>query len=61
MHYVARWRVLLAARALRDTRETVATVADSVGYASVAAFSRAFTRFMRVSPTAYRNQVSRGL
>ena len=58
MHYVARWRVLLEARALRDTRETVG---DGVGYASVAAFSRAFNRFMRVSPTAYRNQVSRGL
>jgi AraC-like DNA-binding protein len=59
MHYLARWRVLLGAQALRDGRQTVAVVAEGVGYASVAAFSRAFTRLMGVSPAGYRNQASR--
>lgn len=59
MHYVTRWRVLLATRALRDGHQTVASIAWSVGYASVAAFVRAFTRLMGVSPAAYRRHASR--
>ena len=58
MQYVARWRVLLGVQALRDGPGTVAAVAQGVGYASVAAFSRAFTRMMGMSPTAYRNRAS---
>jgi AraC-like DNA-binding protein len=54
MRYVARWRVLLAAHALRSGRETVAALAADVGYASVAAFVRAFTRSIGMSPVAYR-------
>jgi AraC-like DNA-binding protein len=54
MHYVARWRVLLAAHALRAGRDTVASLAAGVGYASVAAFVRAFTRFVGMTPAAYR-------
>jgi transcriptional regulator GlxA family with amidase domain len=56
MHYVARWRVLLAAGPLRDSHETVASIAASVGYVSVAAFVRAFTRLMGVSPSTYRRR-----
>jgi AraC-like DNA-binding protein len=54
MRYVARWRVLLATHALRAERETIATVAADVGYASVAAFVRVFTRTVGMSPAAYR-------
>ena len=43
-------RVLLGAQS--------AAMAEDVGYASVAALSRAFTRLMRVRPTSYRNQAS---
>jgi transcriptional regulator GlxA family with amidase domain len=56
MHYLARWRVLLAAGPLRDGRDTVARIAASVGYVSVAAFVRTFTRLMGMSPAAYRGQ-----
>jgi AraC-like DNA-binding protein len=56
MHYVARWRVLRATGALRDGHQTVASIAGSVGYASVAAFVRAFTRLMGVSPATYRRR-----
>jgi transcriptional regulator GlxA family with amidase domain len=58
MHYLARWRVLLAARALRDGTPTIGNVATSVGYSSVAAFARAFKRFMGESPGAYRRHAT---
>lgn len=54
LHYVARWRVLMAAQALREGRGTVASIATMVGYASLASFGRAFTRFVGVGPAAYR-------
>jgi AraC-like DNA-binding protein len=56
MHYVARWRILLATEPLRDGRETVASIATSVGYASVASFVRAFTRLMGESPASFRRR-----
>jgi len=56
MQYVVRWRVLLAAEALRDGNETVASIATSVGCSSVAAFVRAFTRLIGVSPVEYRRR-----
>jgi AraC-like DNA-binding protein len=56
MQYVARWRVLLAAEALRGGNQTVASIAPSVGYSSVAAFVRAFTRLIGVSPVEYRRR-----
>ncbi|WP_280362513.1 AraC family transcriptional regulator [Nocardia wallacei] len=52
--YLARWRMELAARRLRDSPDSVATVARSIGYASEFAFSRAFKRIHGQAPTAYR-------
>jgi AraC-like DNA-binding protein len=52
MQYVSRWRRLAAAHALRHLDRTVASVAVSVGYSSVAAFGRAFMRFAGQSPAA---------
>jgi len=52
--YLARWRMRLAERALRDGREGVSAVARSVGYASESAFTHAFKRIVGVSPRAYR-------
>ena len=60
MQYVARWRVLLAAEALHERNQTVASVAHSVGYSSVAAFVRAFTRLIGVSPAEYRRAAKPG-
>lgn len=42
--YLARWRMLLAARQLEATEKTVLEVALDVGYQSEAAFNRAFKR-----------------
>lgn len=57
MHYLAQWRIQLAARMLADSSAKVAGVALDVGYASESAFSRAFKRFTGVSPAHWRGQV----
>ena len=44
----------LAAQRLRDTDDTVAAVADTVGYRSEYSFSRAFTRHRGLAPGRYR-------
>jgi AraC-like DNA-binding protein len=54
MTYLTAWRLQLAARRLRTTSATMAEVADSVGYASEASFSRAFKRHVGVSPSEWR-------
>lgn len=56
MAYLARWRLLLAARVLRDEGLSVREAADRVGYEADAAFSRAFKRQFGVAPGAYRQQ-----
>ena len=52
MHYVARWRMHLALTRLKEDRVILADLASSVGYQSEAAFSRAFKRFIGISPGA---------
>lgn len=50
LSYLAEWRMRLAERKLQDGGQSVASVAESVGYASEAAFSTAFKRIMGRSP-----------
>jgi AraC-like DNA-binding protein len=52
--YLRRWRLTLAAQALRDTRRSTAAIAELVGYTSTVAFQKAFLRDRGVSPSAYR-------
>lgn len=54
MQYVARWKMNLALRWLKEEDTTVSKLADRLGYQSEAAFSRAFKRFIGVSPGAVR-------
>ncbi|TWH44404.1 AraC-like DNA-binding protein [Rhodococcus rhodochrous J38] len=56
MAYLAWWRVILAATLLRDTTETLATIADRVGYGSPYALSHAFEREFGTTPGRYRKQ-----
>jgi AraC-like DNA-binding protein len=56
-NYLTRWRMDLAAVRLRDTDDTLDTIARSVGYTSVYAFSRAFRRARQHSPGRYRTAV----
>jgi AraC-like DNA-binding protein len=53
MHYLALWRMQLAARLLSDGH-AVAETAASVGYESEAAFSRAFKKLVGHAPGTWR-------
>jgi AraC-like DNA-binding protein len=53
--YLARWRMLLAQRALRDPSVRVGALASSLGYGSESAFSTAFKREVGVSPAVWRS------
>ncbi|RMI28357.1 AraC family transcriptional regulator [Nocardia stercoris] len=52
--YVTRWRLLTAARLLRDTDAPLAAVARKVGYTSEFAFAKAFKREYGQAPGQYR-------
>jgi len=54
MQYLTQWRLQLAARLLDNKSAKVASIAREVGYESEAAFSRAFKRFVGVSPAQWR-------
>jgi AraC-like DNA-binding protein len=54
--YSTRWRMHLATQALIREQANLAEVATRVGYATEAAFSKAFKRFMGESPGAYRKR-----
>jgi AraC-like DNA-binding protein len=54
--YLTRWRMDLAARRLRDSGDSLEAVARSVGYTSVYAFSRAFSRLRGQPPGQYRSR-----
>ncbi|HET6725438.1 MAG TPA: AraC family transcriptional regulator [Gammaproteobacteria bacterium] len=61
MRYLARWRLLLAARQLHDSRRSVAAIAESIGYESPAAFQRAFKRVHGETPAACRKRLQRAI
>ena len=54
LSYLARWRMDLAARDLRETTDAVSAIAHRVGYESEFAFSRAFSRARGCPPGRYR-------
>lgn len=60
LQYLARWRMMLAARLLRDEQLSVAAVAGQVGYANPVAFTKAFARVQGVGPGAFRRGERRG-
>ncbi|MEO7547616.1 MAG: AraC family transcriptional regulator [Ramlibacter sp.] len=54
IQYLTRWRLALAAQDLRAGKDAIARVAQSSGYQSEAAFSRAFKREFGLPPAAWR-------
>ena len=56
MQYLARWRMQLAASLLSSTQDGVGAIAARVGYASEAAFSRAFKKSAGLPPAAWRRE-----
>jgi AraC-like DNA-binding protein/mannose-6-phosphate isomerase-like protein (cupin superfamily) len=53
LDYLTRWRMMLAADKLANSRDPVSVIARSLGYESEAAFSTAFKRVMGRSPRQY--------
>ncbi len=56
MRYLTRWRMQLAKHLLRQTGVSITAVAERVGYASEAAFTRAFKRHTGQPPASWRLQ-----
>ena len=54
MHYLADWRLQLAAHAIEVRRLSIAQAAAAVGYDSEAAFNRAFKKRVGLPPGAWR-------
>jgi AraC-like DNA-binding protein len=54
MVYLAEWRLKLAAEILQSTEDSVAAVAEAVGYGSEASFNRAFRREFGRPPARFR-------
>jgi len=52
--YLTRWRLQLAARALRSTSQPIVQLASDIGYDSEASFNRAFKREYGMPPARYR-------
>lgn len=54
IRYVRQWRLYLASVALTTTGQAIAALAHEAGYATEAAFSRAFSREFGTPPAAWR-------
>jgi len=55
MQYLTNWRMQLATNYLRSGNESIAAVANRVGYDSEAAFSRAFKKVVGKPPSEWRS------
>lgn len=56
IQYLARWRMQVAAGLLATSHDGLAAIGAQVGYASEAAFSRAFKKLVGVPPAAWRRR-----
>jgi AraC-like DNA-binding protein len=56
MQYLAQWRMQLASSLLSATTLSLAEIAERVGYGSEAALSRAYKRWVGVSPGEWRRE-----
>lgn len=56
IEYLTRWRMLIAGDRLRNSDQSVAAIAQSIGYESESAFSTAFKRTMASSPRQFQRQ-----
>jgi AraC-like DNA-binding protein len=59
-HYLANWRMQVATQKLRNTSASPAQVAEIVGYASEAAFSRAFKKAFGAALTRELGELDSG-
>ena len=57
IEYLTRWRMLLAADRISNTRDSISEIAQSLGYESASAFTKAFKKIMGCSPRQYSRAV----
>jgi AraC family transcriptional activator of mtrCDE len=57
MQYVTQWRVSVAEQLLRDRQQSVACIAEQMGYSSEAAFRRLFKRVSGICPGRIRSDI----
>ncbi|WP_367646383.1 helix-turn-helix transcriptional regulator [Achromobacter dolens] len=60
LEYIMRWRMRLAAHALREGTQPISRIAESIGYQSDSAFSLAFKRIYGMAPSSYRRNLAVG-
>lgn len=60
MHYLARWRMQIAAELLSGSQANLAGIAAQIGYESEASFSRAFKKMVGVPPATWRRRARHG-
>jgi len=53
MEYLTRWRMLLAGDRMANTSDSISQIAQSLGYESASAFTKAFKKIMGCSPREY--------
>jgi AraC-like DNA-binding protein len=58
IEYLTRWRMLLAGDRLANSRDSIQTIAVSLGYESESAFGAAFKKWMGCSPRRYTRRKS---
>jgi AraC-like DNA-binding protein len=58
MQYLTQWRMRIAADALANSDRAIKLVAESAGFGSTAAFTRAFNREFGASPARWRRERS---
>lgn len=56
LRYLTMWRMQLARKALRETRDPLADIAERVGYGSESGFARVFRKETGLPPATYRRQ-----
>ena len=57
MQYLANWRMQIATGLLSSGDANIASIAAEIGYASEAAFSRAFKKMVGVPPSDWRRRI----
>lgn len=55
LQYLSEWRIALAKEALRDTVDSVSSIASAVGYGTEFSFAAAFKRHTGVAPGRWRS------
>ena len=61
MEYLTRWRMLVAGDRMANTSDSISEIAQSLGYESASAFTKAFKKIMGCSPRQYSRGQKIGL